>query len=245
MCLKRMFVCLYKPQTGFCKHFSSLWVKQLLLSECVKRMFELKQLLVANTLLFQSYFLCFLHIPTCFSSSFSLFLYAVPFCLSSFLFISSDAAQLYQQYSEAAQNSEIVSQSRSSTLSVCEDNIPSPTPSPPPARRPLPPLPAVPHPHSLSHSGSITSVKSLPLPEPPKIEGRPPSPRLSFSISKSVTLWRDLPGVRNSSELEELTEGQRRLQEVAVLHINARSSFDISVVDSLKNFGEARVVNWF
>lgn len=138
-----------------------------------------------------------------------------PFSLapSSLLFLP-DAAQLYQQYSEAAQNFEILRQSRSDVISVCEDTTPSPAPSPPPARRPLPPLPTVPHPHSLSHTGSITSAKSLPLPEPPKNERRSSSPRLSISLTQSSTLWRELPAVRNSSELEELTEDQRRLQEV-------------------------------
>lgn len=142
-----------------------------------------------------------------------------PSSLLLYVFVSlplflPDAAQLYQQYSEAAQNFEILRQARSDALSVCEDSNASPAPSPPPARRPLPPLPHFLHPHSLSHTGSFTSVKSLPLPEPPKTEGRPPSPRLSLSLTQSSTLWRDLPGVRNSSELEGLTEDQRRLQEV-------------------------------
>lgn len=147
-------------------------------------------------------------------------LFLLPHLLSS-LYVSfslclflPDAAQLYQQYSEAAQNFEILRQSRSDVISVCEDTTPSPAPSPPPARRPLPPLPPVPHPHSLSHTGSITSVKSLPLPEPPKNERRPSSPCLSISLTQSSTLWRELPAVRNSTELEELTEDQRRLQEV-------------------------------
>ncbi|XP_061573036.1 trichohyalin isoform X1 [Cololabis saira] len=140
-----------------------------------------------------------------------------------------NAAQLYQQYSEAAQNSEILRQSRSDVLSVCGESIPSPipspTPSPPPARRPLPPLPPVPHPHSLSKSDSITSAKSLCLPEPPRNEGRPSSPRLSISLTNSSTLWRDLPGVRNSTELQELTEDQRRLQEVRFEVVTSEASY--------------------
>ncbi|XP_038567110.1 trichohyalin isoform X2 [Micropterus salmoides] len=136
-----------------------------------------------------------------------------------------NAAQLYQQYSEAAQNFEILRQARSDALSVCEDSNASPAPSPPPARRPLPPLPHFLHPHSLSHTGSFTSVKSLPLPEPPKTEGRPPSPRLSLSLTQSSTLWRDLPGVRNSSELEGLTEDQRRLQEVRFEVVTSEASY--------------------
>ncbi|XP_054477548.1 trichohyalin isoform X2 [Anoplopoma fimbria] len=134
-----------------------------------------------------------------------------------------NAAQLYQQYNEAAQNFEILRQARSDAISVCEDTVRSPAPSPPPARRPLPPLPPVPHPHSLSHTGSVTSAKSLPLPEPPKSEGRPSSPRLSVSLSHS--LWRELPGVRNSAELEELTEDQRRLQEVRFEVVTSEASY--------------------
>ncbi|KAM4601319.1 uncharacterized protein arhgef5 isoform 2-T2 [Polymixia lowei] len=148
-----------------------------------------------------------------------------------------NAAQLYQQYSEAAQNNEILRQSRSDVVSTCEEHqvaviepLPSssPAPSPQPARRPLPPLPTVPHPHSLSHSSSIsnTSAKNLSLPEPPKVEGRPSSPRLSVSLStQSATLWQDLPGVRNSTELEELTEDQRRLQEVRFEVVTSEASY--------------------
>ncbi|XP_026173213.1 trichohyalin isoform X1 [Mastacembelus armatus] len=136
-----------------------------------------------------------------------------------------NAAQLYQQYNEAAQNFEILCQSRSEALHVREDSTQSPAPSPPPARRPLPPLPSILHPHSLFHTGSITSVKSLPLPEPPKSEGRPPSPRLSISLTQSTTLWRDLPGVKNSPELEEFTEDQMRLQEVRFEVVTSEASY--------------------
>lgn len=155
-----------------------------------------------------SSFLSFLHF------SISIFCCALFFlCLFRFPCLP-DAAQLYQQYSEAAQNSEILRQARSDVILVSEDTAPSPAPSPPPARRPLPPLPTVWRKHPLSHTGSITEVQSLPLPEPPKSEGRPSSPRLSISLTQSSTLWRELPAVRNSTELEELTEDQRRLQEV-------------------------------
>ncbi|XP_031708524.1 zinc finger CCCH domain-containing protein 13 isoform X2 [Anarrhichthys ocellatus] len=136
-----------------------------------------------------------------------------------------NAAQLYQQYSEAAQNFEILRQARSDGISVSEGTTPSPAPSPPPARRPLPPIPPVPHPHSWAPVGSITSVQSLPLPEPPKSEGRPSSPRLSVSLSQSSTLWRELPGVRSSGELEELTEDQRRLQEVRFEVVTSEASY--------------------
>lgn len=195
--------------------------KQLLLcfpTSMCKRNVKCKQLLLANAVPLSVYL-----------SSSRTFIFSSLLYLSlsvSLPLLLQDAAQLYQQYSEAAQNFEILRQSRSDVLSVCEDNTPSPAPSPPPARRPLPPLPPVPHPHSLSHTGSITSVKSLPLPEPPRSEGRPSSPRLSISLAQSPTLWRDLPGVRNSGELEELTEDQRRLQEVShclTAHIKVES----------------------
>ncbi|XP_051261947.1 trichohyalin isoform X2 [Dicentrarchus labrax] len=151
-----------------------------------------------------------------------------------------NAAQLYQQYSEAAQNFEILRQARSEVTSLCEDTAPSPAPSPPPARRPLPPLPPVPHPHSLSHTGSINSVKSLPLPEPPKSEGRPSSPRLSISLRQSAALWRELPGVRNSVELEELTEDQRRLQEVRFEVVTSEASYCRSLDIVVEHFVKSK-----
>uniref|UniRef100_A0A667YLD0 DH domain-containing protein n=1 Tax=Myripristis murdjan TaxID=586833 RepID=A0A667YLD0_9TELE len=168
-----------------------------------------------------------------------------------------NAAQLYQQYSEAAQNIEILRQSRSDVLSTCEDHsvhlvapLPSsspsssPAPSPPPARRPLPPLPPVPHPHSLSHSGSISSTtgstKSLPVPERPKIEGRPSSPRLSISLTQSATLWRELPAVRNSGGLEDLTEDQRRLQEVRFEVVTSEASYCRSLDIVVEHFVKSK-----
>ncbi|XP_068426520.1 trichohyalin isoform X2 [Clinocottus analis] len=151
-----------------------------------------------------------------------------------------NAAQLYQQYSEAAQDFEILRQARSDGISVNEDPAPSPAPSPPPACRPLPPLPEFPHPHSLSHTGSITSIKSLPLPEPPKSEGRPSSPRLSISFTQSSTLWRELPGVRNSTELEELTEDERRLQEVRFEVVTSEASYCRSLDIVVEHFVKSK-----
>ncbi|RVE62775.1 hypothetical protein OJAV_G00160980 [Oryzias javanicus] len=137
------------------------------------------------------------------------------------------AAQLYQQYSEAAQNIEILRQGSADALSGCEGPPSSPVPSPPPSRRPLPSLPPVLHPHSLSHqshlSHSFNSFNSLPLPESHSNKRRPSSPRLS--ISQPGTLWRDLPGVRNSYELEELTENQWRLQEVRFEVVTSEASY--------------------
>lgn len=183
-----------KPQTGFCKHLChSCSFAFAFLHVCVKGMST------ANMSIWRAY-------PSSFTSSWLYLLYFTHI----FLPCLPDAAQLYQQYNEAAQNFEILRQARSDVTTISEDTTPSPAPSPLPARRPLPPLPSAQPPHRLS----ITSVQSLPLPEPPKTEGRPSSPRLSISLSQSSTLWRELPGVRNSSELEELTEAQRRLQEV-------------------------------
>ncbi|KAM4580291.1 uncharacterized protein arhgef5 isoform 2-T2 [Odontesthes bonariensis] len=155
-----------------------------------------------------------------------------------------NASPLYQQYSEAAQNFEILRQSRSDVLSVCEENTPSPArspvPSPPPARRPLPPLPSVPHPHSWSRKGSVISCTSLPLPEPPKNEGRPSSPRLSISLTQSATLWRELPAVRNSAELEELGEDEWRLQEVRFEVVTSEASYCRSLDIVVEHFVKSK-----
>lgn len=235
MCAYVRYICESVQATDrFLQAFISpnLREKQLLLRLCIpttmcKRNVKCKQLPLANTVPVSICLLSFLFFNLLF-----LFLPLLFFCLSSSVslpLLLPDAAQLYQQYSEAAQNFEILRQARSDVISLSEDAAPSPVPSPPPARRPLPPLPPVPHPHSLSHTGSITSVKSLPLPEPPKSEGRPSSPRLSICLTQSATLWRELPGVRNSSELEELTEDQRRLQEVThglTAHVKVLSPFD-------------------
>uniref|UniRef100_A0A8C8EXM5 Uncharacterized protein n=1 Tax=Oncorhynchus tshawytscha TaxID=74940 RepID=A0A8C8EXM5_ONCTS len=145
-------------------------------------------------------------------------------------------SQLYQQYSETAQNREILSQSCSDTLSIYEE-LPVPlspvpsslAPSLPPARRPLPCLPPVIHPHSLSHSGSTssgTSAKFLPIPQPPQApSARPSSPRLSISLTQSPSLWQEIPEVRNSAEFGELTNDQRRLQEVQFEVVTSEASY--------------------
>ncbi|XP_034030456.1 trichohyalin isoform X1 [Thalassophryne amazonica] len=157
-------------------------------------------------------------------------------------------AQLYQQYSETVQNIEILQQSRSCAVSVNENTaqLPStspsssPSPSPRPACRPLPPLPDVPHPHSLSKTVSVTSVKSLPLPEPPRTEGRAHSPRLSISLTQSATLWRELPGVRNSEEIDMLTEDQRRLQEVRFEVVTSEASYCRSLDIVVEHFVKSK-----
>ncbi|KAI3361127.1 hypothetical protein L3Q82_013324, partial [Scortum barcoo] len=152
-----------------------------------------------------------------------------------------DAAQLYQLYSEAAQNSEILRQARSDVTSVSEEPTRSRASSLLPACRPLPPLPHFPHPHFLAHTGSITSVKSLPLPEPPKSEGRrPSSPRLSVGLTQSASLWRELPAVRNSAELDELTEDQRRLQEVRFEVVTSEASYCRSLDIVVEHFVKSK-----
>ncbi|XP_031643097.1 trichohyalin isoform X2 [Oncorhynchus kisutch] len=145
-------------------------------------------------------------------------------------------SQLYQQYSETAQNREILSQSCSDALSIYEE-LPVPlspvpsslAPSLPPARRPLPCLPPVIHPHSLSHSGSTssgTSAKFLPIPQLPQApSARPSSPRLSISLTQSPSLWQEIPEVRNSAEFGELTNDQRRLQEVQFEVVTSEASY--------------------
>ncbi|XP_038140476.1 rho guanine nucleotide exchange factor 19 isoform X2 [Cyprinodon tularosa] len=146
--------------------------------------------------------------------------------------------QLYQQYNEETQNFEILRQSRSDTLSGNDSNSRSPLPSPTPSRRPLPPLPPVPHPHSLSHTTPHNCPQTLPLPEHSKNERRASSPSLSVTLTQSL-LWRDLPGVRNSPELERLTEDQRRLQEVRFEVVTSEASYcrslDIVVEQFVKN----------
>ncbi|XP_036797001.1 trichohyalin isoform X2 [Oncorhynchus mykiss] len=145
-------------------------------------------------------------------------------------------SQLYQQYSETAQNREILSQSCSDALSIYGELPvplspvpPSLAPSLPPARRPLPCLPPVIHPHSLSHSGSTssgTSAKFLPIPQPPQApSARPSSPRLSISLTQSPSLWQEIPEVRNSAEFGELTNDQRRLQEVQFEVVTSEASY--------------------
>ncbi|XP_070992223.1 trichohyalin-like isoform X2 [Oncorhynchus clarkii lewisi] len=145
-------------------------------------------------------------------------------------------SQLYQEYSETAQNREILSQSCSDALSIYEELpvplspvTPSLAPSLPPARRPLPCLPPVIHPHSLSHSGSTssgTSAKFLPVPQPPQPPpARPSSPRLSISLTQSPSLWQEIPEVRSSAAFGELTNDQRRLQEVQFEVVTSEASY--------------------
>ncbi|XP_030226777.1 zinc finger CCCH domain-containing protein 13 isoform X2 [Gadus morhua] len=166
-----------------------------------------------------------------------------------------NAAQLYQQYSEEAQNIEILRQSHFTVVPVHAERPAGPLPSGPPtsappappsapASRPLPPLPLVPHPHSLSSSLSSSrssgSAKNLPLPETPKAEPRPPSPRLSISLGQSTSLWQDLPGVRNSTDLGQLSEDQRRLQEVRFEVVTSEASYCRSLDIVVEHFVKSK-----
>uniref|UniRef100_A0A9J8BN78 Uncharacterized protein n=2 Tax=Cyprinus carpio TaxID=7962 RepID=A0A9J8BN78_CYPCA len=137
-------------------------------------------------------------------------------------------SQLYQEYSEVVQNREILL-SHSDSLSISSSS--SPNHSPKLSRRPLPPVPqALLLPHALSQTNSF---KSLNVPQ--QSINRPPSPRLSISAS-SPTLWQDLPGVRSSLELEELTKDERRLQEVRFEVVTSEASYCRSLDIVVENF---------
>nr|XP_005161540.2 uncharacterized protein arhgef5 isoform X2 [Danio rerio] len=151
-------------------------------------------------------------------------------------------SQLYQEYSEVVQNREILL-TNYDTTSLSGDNITirSSSPlnhSPKLSHRPLPALPQVHlHPHSLSLNNSL---KSLNLPQ--QSMNRPPSPRLSISAS-SPTLWQDLPGVRNSPEIVELTEDERRLQEVRFEVVTSEASYCRSLDIVVENFVLSKQLN--
>ncbi|XP_005161540.3 uncharacterized protein arhgef5 isoform X2 [Danio rerio] len=151
-------------------------------------------------------------------------------------------SQLYQEYSEVVQNREILL-TNYDTTSLSGDNITirSSSPlnhSPKLSHRPLPALPQVHlHPHSLSLNNSL---KSLNLPQ--QSINRPPSPRLSISAS-SPTLWQDLPGVRNSPEIVELTEDERRLQEVRFEVVTSEASYCRSLDIVVENFVLSKQLN--
>ncbi|XP_065126140.1 uncharacterized protein arhgef5 isoform X2 [Paramisgurnus dabryanus] len=142
-------------------------------------------------------------------------------------------SQLYQEYSEVVQNREI-QLSHSDSIAISGDPTPirsssSPNHSPKFAHRALPPPPPVPlHPYTLSQN-----IKSLNVPQ--QSINRPPSPRLSISPS-SPTLWQDLPGVRSSSELGEVTEDERRLQEVRFEVVTSEASYSRSLDIVVDNF---------
>ncbi|XP_016356883.1 trichohyalin isoform X1 [Sinocyclocheilus anshuiensis] len=144
-------------------------------------------------------------------------------------------SQLYQEYSDVVQNREILL-SHSDSLSISASS--SPNQSPKLSSRPLPPLPQVLlHPHTLSKTNSF---KSLNVPQ--QSINRPSSPRLSISAS-STTLWQDLPGVRKSPELEELTEDERRLQEVRFEVVTSEASYCRSLDIVVENFVMSKQLN--
>ncbi|XP_059364867.1 zinc finger CCCH domain-containing protein 13-like [Carassius carassius] len=141
-------------------------------------------------------------------------------------------SQLYQEYSEVVQNREILL-SHSDSLSISASS--SPNHSPKLSRRPLPPLPQV-----FLHPTLANSFKSLEVPQ--QSVNRSPSPRLSISAS-STSLWQDLPGVRNSPDLEELTEDERRLQEVRFEVVTSEASYCRSLDIVVENFVMSKQLN--
>ncbi|XP_056331064.1 zinc finger CCCH domain-containing protein 13 isoform X1 [Danio aesculapii] len=151
-------------------------------------------------------------------------------------------SQLYQEYSEVVQNREILL-TNYDTTSLSGENLTVRSSStlnhsPKLSHRPLPALPQVHlHPHTLSLNNSL---KSLNLPQ--QSINRPPSPRLSISAS-SPTLWRDLPGVRNSPEIVELTEDERRLQEVRFEVVTSEASYCRSLDIVVENFVMSKQLN--
>ncbi|XP_076135835.1 uncharacterized protein arhgef5 [Alosa pseudoharengus] len=160
-------------------------------------------------------------------------------------------SQLYQQYSEVVLNREILRQSDADTLSVVEDLLPthpaSPcvptagaTVQPSPAQRPLPPIPPPPHP--LPSSGALSGgASTLTVPQLPP---RPPSPRVSIS-SQTQSLWQELPSVRNSIELEEMSEDQRRLQEVRFEVVTSEASYSRSLDIVVEHFVKCKDLESF
>ncbi|KAF3839623.1 hypothetical protein F7725_018340 [Dissostichus mawsoni] len=138
-----------------------------------------------------------------------------------------NVAQLYQQYNEAAQNIEILRQARS-------DGVPPP--SPPPARRPFLHylLSRIPTPCP-TQTPSPVSKACLSL-SPRRVKaGLPP-----LSSSQSASLWRELPGVRNSVELVELTDDERRLQEVRFEVVSSEASYCRSLDIVVEHFVKSK-----
>ncbi|XP_041964025.1 zinc finger CCCH domain-containing protein 13 isoform X2 [Alosa sapidissima] len=152
-------------------------------------------------------------------------------------------SQLYQQYSEVVLNREILRQSDADTLpthpaSPCAPAAAAVQPSP--AQRPLPPIPPLPHP--LPSSGALSGgASTLTVPQLPP---RPPSPRVSIS-SQTQSLWQELPSVRNSIELEEMSEDQRRLQEVRFEVVTSEASYSRSLDIVVEHFVKCKDLESF
>ncbi|KAM9488000.1 uncharacterized protein arhgef5 [Clarias gariepinus] len=156
-------------------------------------------------------------------------------------------SQLYQQYSEVVQNRELIHQSHSEPSPVLRDihafsASSSPAQSPIPARRPLPALPPVLHPHSLSHTNAFSSASGF-LPIPHGTQQRPPSPLLSRSFATSPMLWQELPGVKNNPDLKDLTDDERRLQEVRFEVVTSESSYCSSLDIVVEHFVKCKQLN--
>ncbi|XP_059423397.1 zinc finger CCCH domain-containing protein 13-like isoform X2 [Carassius carassius] len=143
-------------------------------------------------------------------------------------------SQLYQEYSEVMQNREI-QLSHSDSLSISTSS--SPNHSPKLSHRTLPSIPQILLPHNLSQTSQSLNV-------PQQSINRPPSPRLSISAF-SPTLWQDLPGVRTSPELEELTNDERRLQEVRFEVVTSEASYRHSLDIIVENFVMSKQLKGF
>ncbi|TRY86485.1 hypothetical protein DNTS_001106, partial [Danionella cerebrum] len=151
-------------------------------------------------------------------------------------------SQLYQVYSEVVQNREI-QLSHTDSISVHRDNLSihpseSPNHSSKLSGRLLATLSAV----TQQHSSLFNSIHTSSLPLPQQSFNRPPSPRLSISAS-SPTLWQDLPGVRNSPEVQEITEDERRLQEVRFEVVTSEASYCRSLDIVVENFVMSKQLN--
>ncbi|KAF5907711.1 trichohyalin-like isoform X1, partial [Clarias magur] len=155
-------------------------------------------------------------------------------------------SQLYQQYSEVVQNRELIHQSHSDASSMLGEihafSASSPAQSPIMARRPLPALPPVLHPHSLTQTNSFSSGSGL-LPIPHGTQQRPPSPLLTRSFATSPMLWQELPGVKNNPDLKDLTDDERRLQEVRFEVVTSESSYCSSLDIVVEHFVKCKQLN--
>ncbi|XP_062848399.1 trichohyalin [Trichomycterus rosablanca] len=155
-------------------------------------------------------------------------------------------SQLYQQYSEVVQNRELLHQSSSDSVfvEVIAPHISSssPCPSPPLARRPLPPLPPALHSHSVPHTNSVSSLNES-LAVPHSSLPRPSSPLRSRSFASSPMLWQDLPGVKNNPETKNLSQDERRLQEVRFEVVTSEASYCSSLDIVVEHFVKSKQLN--
>uniref|UniRef100_A0A8B9RH98 DH domain-containing protein n=1 Tax=Astyanax mexicanus TaxID=7994 RepID=A0A8B9RH98_ASTMX len=89
--------------------------------------------------------------------------------------------------------------------------------------------------HSLPHSNSF-SIGPLTIP-------RPASPRLSRSFASSPMLWQELPGVKNSPDLKNMSDDERRLQEVRFEVVTSEASYGSSLDIVVEHFVKSKHLN--